>query len=56
MFNASLVEKIKQFPKKYFLSFKLRLYLLYVKAFGSFNAGFPNNVTVGLGGIGSYPI
>lgn len=28
-------------------------YLLYAKALGSFNAGFPNNVVVGFGGIGS---
>ena len=50
------MRKVKQSPEKYLLSFKLELYLLYVKALGSFNAGFPKNVTVGLGGIGSYPI
>lgn len=42
--------------KNYLLDFKLNSDLLYVKALGNFNAGFPNNVTVGFGGIGSYPI
>lgn len=43
--------------QKYFLDFKkLKLDLPYVKALGSFSAGFPKIVTVGSGGIGSYPI